>query len=59
VPEGRRRVGVDLAASVKEQSDYTAVVEWVEDADRNLYFCGAWRARLDEGHRRGQEGPSI
>ena len=51
VPEGRRRLGVDLAASLKERADYTAVVEWVEDAHHNLYLCGAWHARLDQGHR--------
>jgi hypothetical protein len=45
VPEGRRRLGVDLAASLKERADFTAVVEWVEDAHRNLYLCGAWHAR--------------
>jgi phage terminase large subunit-like protein len=51
VPVGQRRIGMDLAASSKERSDYTAVVEWVEDAEHRLYLCGAWRARLDEGHR--------
>ena len=56
VPEGRRRVGVDLAASARERADYTAVVEWVEDANGNLYLCGAWHARLDEGHRRWLTG---
>ena len=48
---GMRRVGVDLAASSSERSDYTAAVEWLEDADHNLYLAGAWRDRLDEGHR--------
>jgi hypothetical protein len=56
VPVGTRRAGVDLAASVKERADFTAVVEWVEDTDGNLYLCGAWRARLDEGHRRWLTG---
>lgn len=46
-----RRAGMDLAASKSERSDYTAVVEWAEDGDHNLYLVGAWRARLDEGHR--------
>lgn len=46
-----RRVGMDLASSRTERSDYTAVSEWAEDAAHNLYLCGAWRARLDEGHR--------
>ncbi|MGD0863702.1 MAG: hypothetical protein ABSA21_13270 [Candidatus Limnocylindrales bacterium] len=56
VPDGQRRVGMDLAASSKERADYTAVVEWVEDSDHRLYLCGAWRARLDEGHRRWLTG---
>jgi len=51
-----RRVGVDLASSAKERSDYTAVVEVVEDDDMNLYFVGAWQERLDEGHRRWLTG---
>jgi hypothetical protein len=56
VPDGERRVGMDLAASSKERADYTAVTEWVEDSQRRLYLCGAWRARLDEGHRRWLTG---
>jgi predicted phage terminase large subunit-like protein len=70
VPDGARSVGMDLAASSKERSDYTAAVEWVTDSDRNLYLVGAWRERLDEGHRRwltgledggtrAAEGPAI
>lgn len=55
-PSGTRRLGMDLASSSKERSDYTAVVEWVEDADLNLYMVGAYRARLDEGHRRWLTG---
>jgi|GEM_PF-819528 hypothetical protein len=51
VPDGARSLGMDLAASSKERSDYTAVTEWVEDSDHNLYLVGAWRKRLDEGHR--------
>ena len=51
VPEGARRLGMDLNASSKERSDYTAVVEVVEDAEHNLYIVGAWRERLEEGHR--------
>jgi predicted phage terminase large subunit-like protein len=51
VPAGARSVGMDLAASSKERSDYTAAVEWVTDSDGNLYLVGAWRERLDEGHR--------
>jgi predicted phage terminase large subunit-like protein len=42
---------MDLASSEKERSDYTAVVEWWEDAENNLYAIGAYQARLDEGHR--------
>lgn len=51
VPAGARRVGVDLNASSSERADYTAVVEWVEDEKHNLYFVGAWRKQLGEGHR--------
>lgn len=51
VPDGLRRVGLDLNASTNERSDYTAAVETVEDADHNLYVVGAWRAQLAEGHR--------
>jgi hypothetical protein len=56
VPAGARRVGVDLAVSKGERSDYTAAVEVVEDAEHNLYFVGAFAARLDEGHRRWLTG---
>ena len=58
VPPGARRVGVDLAASVKERADFTAAAEWLEDADGNLYLCGAWHARLDEGHQAWLTGRS-
>ena len=51
LPPGARRAGMDLAASAKERSDYTTLVEWVEDGDHNLYLVGAFRDRLDEGHR--------
>jgi hypothetical protein len=51
VPRGARRVGMDLNASASERADYTAVVEWVEDDRHNLYFVGAWRKQLGEGHR--------
>jgi hypothetical protein len=51
LPPGSRRAGMDLASSEKKRSDYTAVVEWWEDADRNLYCIGAFAARLDQGHR--------
>jgi predicted phage terminase large subunit-like protein len=51
VPAGARRAGMDLNASSSERADFTAVVEWVEDADHNLYFVGAWRKQLDGGHR--------
>ncbi|MBF6604994.1 MAG: hypothetical protein IVW53_05360 [Chloroflexi bacterium] len=50
-PAGAHRVGVDLAASAAERADYTAAVELLEDDDHTLYVVGAWRARLDEGHR--------
>jgi predicted phage terminase large subunit-like protein len=56
VPDGARSLGMDLAASSKERSDYTAAVEWVEDSEGNLYLVGAWRERLDEGHRRWLTG---
>ena len=50
-PDGRRRVGMDLALTDSERSDYTTVVDAVEDSEGNLFVCGAWRERLDEGHR--------
>jgi predicted phage terminase large subunit-like protein len=56
VPQGVRRVGVDLAASASERSDYTAAVECVEDTEGDLYIVGAWRERLEEGHRRWLTG---
>jgi hypothetical protein len=57
VPAGARRVGLDLAASKSERSDYAAAVEVVEDlAENALYFVGAFAARLDEGHRRWLTG---
>jgi phage terminase large subunit-like protein len=57
VPDGARRVGLDLAASKSERSDYTAAVEVVEDHSENaLYVVGAFAARLDEGHRRWLTG---
>jgi hypothetical protein len=56
LPPGLRRAGMDLASSEKERSDYTAVVEWWEDAERNLYCIGAYAARLDQGHRRWLTG---
>jgi len=52
VPAGiSRRVGVDLAASLAERADYTAVVELVETADHTLVIVGVWRERLADGHR--------
>ena len=42
---------MDLNASSSERADYTAVVEWVEDASHNLYMVDAWRKQLSEGHR--------
>lgn len=56
VPAGARRAGMDLNASSSERADYTALVEWVEDAGHNLYLVGAWRKQLDEGHRRWLTG---
>ena len=56
VPEGARRMGVDLAVSKGERSDYTAAVEVVEGVDHDLYIVGAFQARLDEGHRRWLTG---
>jgi predicted phage terminase large subunit-like protein len=50
VPEGARRVGVDLAITANERSDYTAAVEVLEDDQHNLYVAGAWHARLEESH---------
>ena len=51
LPAGSRRAGMDLASSEKERSDFTAVVEWWEDGQNNLYAIGAYQARLDGGHR--------
>jgi hypothetical protein len=51
VPAGRRRAGMDLNASSSERADHTAVVEWVEDENNNLYLVGAWHKPLGEGHR--------
>src|SRR5664280_1844958 len=51
VPDGVRRVGVDLAITANERSDYTAAVEIVEDAEHNLYVVGAWRVRLEGSHQ--------
>ena len=51
-----RRVGVDLASSTSERSDYTAVGEVAEDREGNLYICGSYAERLDEGHRQWLTG---
>jgi len=51
VPAGARRVGVDLAITANQRSDYTAAVEVLEDDEHNLYVVGAWHERLEEGHR--------
>lgn len=56
VPPGAQRVGMDLNASSSTRADYTAVGEWMEDADHNLYFVGAWRRQLAEGDRRWRTG---
>jgi phage terminase large subunit-like protein len=57
LPErGWRRVGVDLASSSKERSDFTAAGELYEDTDHNLYICGSYADRLDEGHRQWLTG---
>lgn len=56
VPDGAHRIGVDLASSASERSDYTTAVEVVEDADHNLYVIGAWKARLAEGHKKWLTG---
>jgi predicted phage terminase large subunit-like protein len=50
VPAGARRVGVDLAITANQRSDYTAAVEMLEDDAHNLYVVSAWNARLEEGH---------
>jgi predicted phage terminase large subunit-like protein len=50
IPEGARRVGVDLAITANQRSDYTAAVEVLEDDEHNLYVAGAWHERLEEGH---------
>jgi len=46
IPHGSRRIGVDLAASASERSDYTAAVEVVEDTSGNLYVVGAYHGGL-------------
>ena len=51
VPDGTRRVGVDLAITANQRSDYTAAVEVLEDHEHNLYVVGAWHERIEEGHR--------
>src|SRR5664280_150724 len=56
VPAGARRVGVDLAITANERSDYTAAVEVLEDAEHNLYVVGAWRERLEDGTRQWLTG---
>lgn len=56
IPPGARRVGVDLAASERERSDYTAAVEVVEDEEHNLYVVGAYRTRIQQGHQRWLTG---
>lgn len=50
-PGCTRRVGFDQALTESERGDFTAVVEWAEAPDHTLYFVGAWRARLADGHR--------
>jgi len=56
VPDGARRMGMDLAVSKGERSDYTAAVEVIEAIDHDLYIVGAYQARLDEGHRKWLTG---
>jgi len=51
LPQGARRIGVDLASSISERSDYTTAVEVLEDDDHNLYVIGAWKERINEGHQ--------
>lgn len=53
---GRRRVGVDLASSAKERSDFTAAGEVFEDTEGNLFICGSYADRLEEGHRQWLTG---
>jgi len=48
IPHGSRRIGVDLAASASERSDYTAAVEVVEDTSGNLYVVGAYGGLLND-----------
>jgi predicted phage terminase large subunit-like protein len=56
VPPGARRIGVDLAASERERSDYTAAVEVLEDEEHNLYVLGAYRTRIQQGHQKWLTG---
>ena len=39
-----------------ERSDFTAAGEVFEDTDGNLYVCGSFADRLDEGHRQWLTG---
>jgi predicted phage terminase large subunit-like protein len=56
-PNLARRIGVDLAASKSERSDFTTAVEVLDDPKENvLYIVGAFKARLDEGHRKWLTG---
>lgn len=56
IPQGARRIGVDLASSERERSDYTAAVEILEDDDHNMYVVGAYRTRIQQGHRQWLTG---
>jgi predicted phage terminase large subunit-like protein len=56
VPEGARSVGIDLAITANQRSDYTACVEAVEDDEHNLYIVAAWRERLEDGFRQWLAG---
>jgi predicted phage terminase large subunit-like protein len=56
IPHGARRIGVDLASSERERSDYTAAVEILEDEEHNMYVVGAYRTRIQQGHRQWLTG---
>lgn len=53
LPEGRvytRRMGLDLATSLKERADFTARVTTAEDREGNYFVGRAYRDKIDSGH---------
>ncbi len=52
---GMRRVGLDLASSANERSDFTAAGEIFEDTDGNLYVCGSYGIDLTRATASGSQ----